>query len=547
MASNEQQPLLQTSRTRSRSNGSSISTSSGIRTHRINSGEGGVSAWWASRSRDALSLFTVLLLLGAGLGIWVYGTLPTSDHDEHPHEYALSTDRIRGHLGKFLEIAGAHNNSRSVTNGHAASADYVIAQLQAHGNCDVYKQRFMSPVWSVNGVPRLRVQSPVHIDYIHETDFEIMRYGGTGANITGARVTVVDKACAAEDAGNVKGRVAVVRTRGACTLFETAFMLEQLGARAVVFVRAQRFKRPTYARVRIVDWKEGDPLMTIPVLSVTGSAGQLLASVAGDARVDIETDTQIDVVETFNVLCVGRTGNATSTVVVGAHLDSVAAGPGINDNGSGSASTLEIALTLARIGFAPRNRIVFAWWGAEEDGLLGSRHFARVLAHGWKNRWSGDELIDVAWGEIALDLNFDMLASPNYIALVHNGTDAPNVARTGSQRIQRVFENYFARHDYPYQVTDMLGGSDFLPFIDNGVPAGGVLTGAGEIKSIDERREHGGLAHAALDTCYHRDCDTLLNINIDALQKMSRAAMYAISTLASTANLRGYLAGQPEF
>ncbi|KAJ2741580.1 hypothetical protein GGI19_006934, partial [Coemansia pectinata] len=114
-------------------------------------------------------------------------------------------------------------------------------------------------------------------------------------------------------------------------------------------------------------------------------------------------------------------------------------------------------------------------------------------------------------------------------------------ARTGSQRIQRVFEDYFVRHDYPYELTDMLAGSDFVPFVDNGVPAGGVLTGAGEFKSITERSKHGGLANAALDTCYHRDCDTLLNINMLALDRMSKAAMYAVSTLSNVHDLRGYL------
>ncbi|KAJ1843192.1 hypothetical protein LPJ70_003495, partial [Coemansia sp. RSA 2708] len=110
-------------------------------------------------------------------------------------------------------------------------------------------------------------------------------------------------------------------------------------------------------------------------------------------------------------------------------------------------------------------------------------------------------------------------------------------------RIQRVFEDYFARHEFPYQLTDMRGGSDFLPLIENGVPAGGVLAGASEIKSIDERRKHGGMAHTPLDPCYHRECDTLLNINLEALQRLSRAAMYAVSTLATTPDLRGYLAG----
>ncbi|KAJ2012309.1 hypothetical protein GGI14_005863, partial [Coemansia sp. S680] len=369
----------------------------------------------------------------------------------------------------------------------------------------------------------------------------VMRYGGQSATIDNARVAIVeDGGCVAERAGDVAGKIAVVRPSTGCSLFEAAFTLEQMGASAVVFVRSARFKTPSTARVRFTDWKEGDPLMTVPVLSVTHSVGQLLQTAAASKlRIDIETNTSIDVVKTFNVLCVGREGDSHSTVLVGSHLDSVAAGPGINDNGSGSASTLEIQLTLARIKFKSHNRIVFAWWGAEEDGLLGSRHFARELAHDWKNRWTSD--VGVRWEDIALDLNFDMLASPNFIALVHNGTDAPENARTGSQRIQRVFEDYFVRHDYPYELTDMLAGSDFVPFIDNGVPAGGVLTGAGEFKSITERSKHGGLANAALDTCYHRDCDTLLNINMLALDRMSKAAMYAVSTLSNVHDLRGYL------
>ncbi|KAJ1795662.1 hypothetical protein LPJ59_004217 [Coemansia sp. RSA 2399] len=507
-----------------------------------------VSAWWRSKSRDALSLLTVILLLGIGLGIWVYGTLPTSDQDEHPHEYALSTDRIREHLTQFLDIAEKYNNSRSVTNGHAASAEYVIAQLRAHGNCDVHVQHFVSPVWQVNGEPKMSVGGSVSINYIFETDFQIMRFGGQGATIEKASVAVVDNGgCTVEDASSVSGKVAIVHPSRKCSVFEAAFLLEQMGARAVIVVRSSRYKYPSRARARITDWKEGDPLMTIPVLSVTGSVGQLLESAAPTIHLDIEVDSNIEIAKTLNVICVGRTGDASNTVLVGSHLDSVAAGPGINDNGSGSASTLEIQLTLARIGFKPQNRLVFAWWGAEEDGLLGSRHFARVLAHGWSNRWTADEPTGVDWQDIALDLNFDMLASPNYISLVHNGTDAPEDARIGSQQIQRTFEDYFSRHKYPYQITDMVAGSDFLPFIDNAVPAGGILTGASELKSIDERREHGGLAQAPLDTCYHRDCDTLLNVNIVALRRMSRAAMYAVSKLSSMPNLRGFLAGEAPF
>ncbi|KAJ2135975.1 hypothetical protein IW136_004075, partial [Coemansia sp. RSA 678] len=347
-----------------------------------------VSAWWASRSRDALSLLTVLLLLGAGLGIWVYGTLPTSDPSTNPHEYALSTDNIRRHLGRLLDIAREHNNSRSVTTGHSASGSYVLDQLERFGNCDAHKQRFVSPVWTVTRTPTLRVREPYRVDYIHETDFELMRYGGRSANITRGRVAVVAHACTADTVGDVSGRVVVAYSTKGCSLFEAAFMLEQMGARAVVLVRSPQYKQPSRARVRIAEWKEGDPLMTIPVLSVTHSVGQVLAHAS---RVDIETHSQIDEVETFNILCVGRTGDPHNTIIVGAHLDSVRDGPGINDNGSGSSSVLEIQLTLARTKFEPHNRLVFAWWGAEEDGLLGSRHFAHTMAGNWTNKWSTRE------------------------------------------------------------------------------------------------------------------------------------------------------------
>ncbi|KAJ2719563.1 hypothetical protein GGI07_005150 [Coemansia sp. Benny D115] len=495
----------------------------------------GLGEWWRSRSRDALSLFSLLLLLGIGLGIWVYGTLPTSDQDENPHEYALSTDRIYEHLIQLQTIASQHNNSRSVATGHKASAEYVIEHLKEHGNCDVYVQRFVSPVWTLKGTPRLGVRGDVKLDYIWSTDFQVLRYGGQGADIKEAPAVEINGCKHLQD---VDGKVAVVQSHAGCTSFELAYALEQKGAKAVLFIMSPRFKTPSRARVRLVDWKEGDPLMTIPVLSATSSVGQLLQSLGDGALLNIHVDSSIKEVKTHNVICVGRTGDPNNTIVVGSHLDSVSAGPGLNDNGSGSMSTLEIQLTLARIAHKPHNRLVFAWWAAEEDGLLGSRHFARVLAHGWENRWSKEDKLPFTWKDIALNLNFDMLASPNYIALVHNGSDAPKNARLGSQRIQRVFEDYFVRHGYPYQITDMLAGSDFLPFVDNGVPAGGVLTGASEIKSIEDRRVHGGLANAPLDTCYHQDCDTLLNINRQALTKMSKAAMYAVSTLSSMRDLR---------
>lgn len=91
-------------------------------------------------------------------------------------------------------------------------------------------------------------------------------------------------------------------------------------------------------------------------------------------------------------------------------LDSVPEGPGINDNGSGSSSLLEIVLQWYRSGLQPKNRIIFAWWGAEEIGLMGSFNFVQHMKLN-----SPDE-----FANIKLALNFDMLASPNYIPEIHN-------------------------------------------------------------------------------------------------------------------------------
>jgi Zn-dependent M28 family amino/carboxypeptidase len=78
--------------------------------------------------------------------------------------------------------------------------------------------------------------------------------------------------------------------------------------------------------------------------------------------------------QSSNVIADSTSGRADRTVVVGAHLDSVTEGPGINDNGSGSATILEVAKQMARLRVAPVNRVRFAWWGGEEFGLLGSEH-----------------------------------------------------------------------------------------------------------------------------------------------------------------------------
>ena len=77
-----------------------------------------------------------------------------------------------------------------------------------------------------------------------------------------------------------------------------------------------------------------------------------------------------------------KTAHNDQVVVVGAHLDSVVEGPGINDNGSGSSTILEIAEQMSALKLTKKLQrpVRFAFWGAEESGLLGSEHYVANLS-----------------------------------------------------------------------------------------------------------------------------------------------------------------------
>ena len=189
--------------------------------------------------------------------------------------------------------------------------------------------------------------------------------------------------------------------------------------------------------------------------------------------------------------------------MLGAHLDSVPAGPGINDNASGSSALLEIAEGMAQLAKnknkgSVTNRVAFAFWGAEESGLIGSTYFVENLS-------------DAEKADIMANLNFDMLASPNFARLVYDGdgssfgTEGP----AGSDIIEHVFNQYFESQGLAYEGTAFTGRSDYGPFIAEGIPAGGLFTGAEEPKTAAQVARYGGVQGAWLDPCYHQACDTL--------------------------------------
>ena len=225
----------------------------------------------------------------------------------------------------------------------------------------------------------------------------------------------------------------------------------------------------------------------------------------------------------YNLIADWPGGNTANTLMIGAHLDSVTAGPGINDNGTGSAANLEAALAVARTGFQPTRHLRFAWWGAEELGLRGSTAYVNSLSSAQKAAITGY-------------LNFDMVGSPNPGYFLYDGDNSDGTGAgpgpAGSAQIEQTLAAYFSSIGVPTRGTDFDGRSDYGPFISAGIPAGGIFTGAEGRKTAAQVQLWGGTA-SAFDPCYHASCDTIANINDTALDRNSDAIAYAIWTLAA--------------
>ncbi|WP_410656279.1 M20/M25/M40 family metallo-hydrolase [Amycolatopsis sp. lyj-112] len=213
-----------------------------------------------------------------------------------------------------------------------------------------------------------------------------------------------------------------------------------------------------------------------------------------------------------NVIAEWPQGDANQVIMLGAHLDSVAAGPGINDNGSGSASILEVALTLARENPTLAKRVRFGWWADEESGLRGSKYYVNNLPAAERTK-------------IKTYLNFDMIGSDNWGYFVYDDVAS----------VKAMFDEYFTSIGIQTEGdSEGDGRSDHASFKSAGIPVGGLATGAGYTKSAAQRTKWGGTAGAPFDSCYHRACDTLSNIPDTPLEKNSDAIAYALWKLAVT-------------
>jgi len=339
---------------------------------------------------------------------------------------------------------------------------------------------------------------------------------GSGSGIlTELAIGVPNFGCNAADYTNFPpGYIAIVQ-RGECPFGDKARLAAAASAVAVIIYNNQG---PVYS---------GSCESNLPVYAISNALGLALTAGGQRVRLHIDVETVKELSITTNVLAETMTGNPNNVIVVGSHLDSVTQGAGINDNGSGSSTNLEMALTTAKCLQNPVNKIRFAWWGAEELGLLGSRHYVTDLVQN-----NPEEL-----EKIALNINIDMLGSPNFFYGIYNGSGAAPEIRDKCVIIQKEFEQFFQTQQEPFKLTPFSGRSDYGPFIEVGIPAGGLFSGAEEVKDATGRSIFGGLANTAYDPCYHDYCDSFENISQESITTMGAAAYHVMARLATSAEL----------
>jgi Zn-dependent M28 family amino/carboxypeptidase len=486
--------------------------------------------------RTNFAVVLVLVLLAALTAAGVASAAVTTDSSKL--RAAVTTKGIMKHENQFQAIANANNDTRaSGTPGYDASAEYVAGKLRAAGY-NVTVQPFTFPFFQELAPTTFSQTAPTAKTYQDGTDFLIMEYSGSGNVVDKAVVPTNDvqippgptasssnSGCEASDfvpASTTEQQVALIQ-RGTCTFAEKAQNAEAAGYdAAIIFNEGQEGRRD------VLNGTLGGPSVTIPVIGTTFAVGEELYKASPGARVSISATTLSENRNTTNVIADTKTGRTDRVVVVGAHLDSVPEGPGINDNGSGTATILEVALQMSKLGIQPRNQVRFAFWGAEESGLLGAEHYVSTLSKSQLN-------------DIAVNLNFDMVGSPNYVRFVYDGdgSDTGTSGPTGSGVVEDVFNDYFASQGLQTEPTAFDGRSDYGPFIAVGIPAGGLFTGAEGIKTAEEAAIYGGTAGVAYDPCYHQACDDITNLSKTALDQMSDATAHATLAFAQTTSAVG--------
>ncbi|KAK3214061.1 hypothetical protein GRF29_28g1911255 [Pseudopithomyces chartarum] len=411
-------------------------------------------------------------------------------------EAAIGQKGLKQHLRALDKIGKKNNGNRAFgTTGYAQSSDYVLSQITTKRDKDF-------KTWTQEFNHTYEETRDISVTGPNGEDVEVLSLMYNNATplpggVTGELVAVpVDdtagSGCLVEQWSglNVTGKLALVK-RGTCSISDKLKIAKDLGALGVILFHNTN-STPNAATLSAENIGK---LAPVGLVSLTVGESWLARIAANETlTVTLLVDSIFETRSTWNVFAETLQGDSKNVIMLGAHLDSVQAGPGINDDGSGVTAQIEIIKALR--GFRDiKNKVRFAFWGAEEPGLVGSLYYTEHLTSAEANK-------------IRYYYNYDMIGSPEPVYGIYSNENSG----IGAQLLL----DYLVAKGKPAYLGSFGTGSDYVGFLELGIPSSGIHTGGG----------------VPADPCYHLACDTFDNISWEALELNTKAAARAVATLA---------------
>ncbi|KAF1913383.1 aminopeptidase-like protein Y [Ampelomyces quisqualis] len=427
----------------------------------------------------------------------------------------ISGDRLMIRAKKMYEIAKLgeeeYNHPTRVIGsaGHIGTLSYIYEEILKLGDYyDISNQTF--PAVSGNVFESRLVLG----DQVAKSAAPMGLTPPTKDNepVHGDLVLVENEGCQSTDfPDSVAGNIAFIK-RGVCPFGTKS---ENAGRKGAVAAIVYNYEKDSVAGTL------GTPSpYHVATFGLSGEeAGPVIEKLEKKKRFDsiAYIDAEVSQINTVNIIAQTTEGDADNCVMLGAHSDSVAEGPGINDDGSGSISLIEVATQLTK--FNVSNCVRFAWWAGEEEGLLGSDYYVASLP-------------EEENAKIRLFMDYDMMASPNFAYQIYNATNALNP--NGSEQLRDLYIEWYKDQGLNYTFIPFDGRSDYDGFIRNGIPGGGIATGAEGIKTKKEEEMFGGKHGSWFDPCYHQLCDDVGNVNVTAWVVNTRLIAHSVATYANS-------------
>ncbi|KIW04356.1 uncharacterized protein PV09_04643 [Verruconis gallopava] len=392
--------------------------------------------------------------------------------------------------------------------GHQRTLDYIYSELANMGDYFTLSNQTFQAFTGHVTESRLIIGDSV---LTNATAFSLTPPTPENEPVDGKLVLIADEGCDSSNyPSSVAKNIALIQ-RGTCPFSTKSELAGKAGAVAAVIYNNQHGS---------LSGTLGTPLPDhVPTFGISKEEAAPFIEILKNKNMTLLATAYIDgevrTIDTYNIVAQTTQGDANNCVMLGAHSDSVAEGPGINDDGSGTLTLLEVAQQLTK--FTVKNCVRFAWWAGEEEGLLGSDYYA-------------DHLSPEENQKVRLFMDYDMLASPNFAYQVYNATNEANPE--GSEQLRDMYTAWYKKHNIPYTLIEFDGRSDYDGFIRNGIPAGGIATGAEGVKTKEEQQLFGGKAGDWYDPCYHQLCDDVGNVNMTAWEVNTKLVAHSVATYA---------------